>query len=112
MEDDLHDHAQRTIGERPAWPKQIHVLDSIPLTSVGKIYKPRLRCDAAERLVTRLVRRHDGAGEAQVHVSEGGRRGMQVRVMLPATAAASAPEIERELAGYVFESEVCVVEAA
>jgi fatty-acyl-CoA synthase len=111
-EDDLHDHAQRTIGERPAWPKQIHVLDSIPLTSVGKIYKPRLRCDAAERLVTRLVRRHDGAGEAQVHVSEGGRRGMQVRVMLPATAAASAPEIERELAGYVFESEVCVVEAA
>ena len=40
------------IAERPAWPKHIHVIEAIPLTSVGKIFKPQLRCDAATRLVT------------------------------------------------------------
>ena len=53
-EAELHEHAQRTIGERPAWPKQIHIVEAIPLTTVGKIYKPQLRCDAAARLVTRV----------------------------------------------------------
>ncbi len=54
-EEQLHEHAQRTIGERPAWPKHIYIVDSIPLTTVGKIYKPQLRRVAAERLVTNIV---------------------------------------------------------
>ena len=29
-----------------AWSKQIHIVDAIPLTTVGKIYKPQLRCIA------------------------------------------------------------------
>lgn len=43
------------MGELPAWPRQIHLVDAIPLTSVGKIYKLQLRCDAATRLVTQIV---------------------------------------------------------
>ena len=97
---------KRTIGERPAWPKQIHIVDAIPLTSVGKIYKPQLRCDAASRLVTRLVRDQLALPDARVQVQEGGRRGMRVSVTLPEAAAASVPAVERELAGYLFEAEV------
>jgi hypothetical protein len=37
---------------------------------------------------------------------------MHVRIMLPATAASIAPDIERELAAFLFESEVCVAAAA
>jgi hypothetical protein len=37
----------------------------ILLTSVGKIYKPQLRCDAASRLVTRLVREQLGRARCQ-----------------------------------------------
>ncbi|MGZ5276383.1 MAG: AMP-binding protein, partial [Caldimonas sp.] len=85
-EDELHEHAQRTIGERPAWPKQIHIVESIPLTTVGKIYKPQLRCDAASRLLARLVRDELALPEAQIQVSEGGRRGMRVSVILPEAA--------------------------
>ena len=105
-EDELHAHAQGAIAERPAWPKQIHIVDAIPLTSVGKIYKPQLRCDAASRLVTGLVHDRLALPDARVHVQEGGRRGMRVRVTLPAAAVGSVPAVERELAGYLFEAEV------
>jgi len=105
-EDELHEHAQRTIAERPAWPKQIHIVEAIPLTSVGKIYKPQLRCDAAARLVTRVVRDQLGLADAQVQVSEGGRRGMKVSVTLPVAAAHSVPAVQQTLAAYLFEAQV------
>jgi fatty-acyl-CoA synthase len=107
-EDDLREHAQRTIAERPAWPKRIHVVDAIPLTSVGKIYKPQLRCDAAARVVTQVVRERLGLAAAQVRASEGGRRGMKVSVTLPAGAAASAAAVQEALSGFLFESDVAV----
>ena len=107
-EDELHEHAQRTIGERPAWPKQIHVVDAIPLTTVGKIYKPALRCDAAARLVTRIVRDQFAVADAQVRVGEGGRRGLRVEVTLPPAGRTSAPALEQALAAYLFESRITV----
>jgi fatty-acyl-CoA synthase len=108
-EDELHEHAQRAIAERPAWPKRIHVVDTIPLTSVGKIYKPQLRCDAATRVVTRIVRDELQLADAALQVSEGGRRcGLRVSVRLPEAARASQPAVERALAGYLFEAVVTV----
>jgi len=104
-EGELQTHAQRTIGERPAWPKQIHIVDAIPLTSVGKIYKPQLRCDAAARLVGWVVREQCGVADARVQASDGGRRGLRVSVAVPGAAVA---EVERALAGYLFETEVVV----
>ncbi len=106
LEDELHEHAQRTIAERPAWPKQIHIVEAIPLTSVGKIYKPQLRCDAARRLVTRVVCDQLGFAAARVEVSEGGRRGMKVSVTLPAAEAPSVPAVQEALAAYLFEAQV------
>jgi len=106
--DELHDHAQQTIGERPAWPKEIVIIDAIPLTSVGKIYKPQLRCDAAARLVNRVVREQLALTDAQVQVSEGGRRGMRVSVTLPHAAQASVPAVQQALAAYLFEAQVAV----
>ncbi len=107
-EDELHEHAQRTIGERPAWPKQIHIVEAIPLTLVGKIYKPPLRCDAAARLVARVVREQCGVADAQVQASDGGRRGLRVSVVVPRAAQAKVPDVENILAGYLFETVVAV----
>lgn len=54
--DELKAFAEPLIGrERQAWPKQIIVIDAIPVTSVGKIFKPQLRTDAVERLVAQVV---------------------------------------------------------
>ena len=107
-EDELHDHAHQTIAERPAWPKQIHIVDAIPLTTVGKIYKPALRCDAAARLLQQVLRGQLGVPEAQVQVQEGGRRGMRVRVTLPPSARDQHPAVEQALASYLFEAEVVI----
>ncbi len=111
-EDELHAHAQLTIGERPAWPKQIHIVEAIPLTSVGKIYKPQLRCDAARRLVQRVVQVQLGLAQAKVQVEEGGRRGMRVNVTLPEADRPRLPEVEQALASYLFESRVAVAGAS
>lgn len=107
-EGDLQEHAQRTIDERPAWPKQIHIVDTIPLTTVGKIYKPSLRCDAAARLVTELVHNQLELPDAGIEVEVGGARGLRVTVTLQATSRASVPAVEKALAAYLFEAKVLV----
>ncbi len=107
-EAELHEHAQQTIGERPAWPKQFHIVEAIPVTSVGKIFKPQLRCDAAARLVSAVLREQHRLPDVQVQVSTGGPRGLIVNVSLPAGAAAEAPAVTKTLAGYLFEARVVV----
>lgn len=105
---ELHAHAQQRIGERPAWPKHFHIIDAIPMTSVGKIFKPELRCDAAARLVSAVLREQHQLPDAQVRASSGGPRGMIVSVTLPATAANALPAVTQALAGYLFEARVVV----
>lgn len=106
-EDELREHAQATIAERPAWPRSIHVVETVPLTTVGKIYKPALRCDAAERQVHQCLAALGVAG-ATVQAREGGRRGMQVSVVLPAAAAASLAAVQAALKPFLFEASVSV----
>jgi fatty-acyl-CoA synthase len=105
---ELHAHAQQRIGERPAWPKHFHIVEAIPMTSVGKIFKPELRCDAAARLVSAVLREQHQLPDAQVRVSTGGPRGLIVSVTLPATAATALPAVTQALAGYLFEARVVV----
>jgi fatty-acyl-CoA synthase len=105
-ESELHAHAQQTLGERPAWPKQFHIVDAIPVTSVGKIFKPQLRCDAAAKLVSAVLYEKLGLAEAQVQASSGGSRGLIVRVVLPASAEAALPAVQEALAAYLFEARV------
>jgi fatty-acyl-CoA synthase len=51
----LLDHAQQTIKERAAIPKNISILDQMPVTAVGKIFKLPLRCDAVRRVYTEVL---------------------------------------------------------
>ncbi len=105
---DLQAHAQSTIDERPAWPKRILVIDTVPLTTVGKIYKPGLRCVAAKLRVSELLHREMELPDATVEVMDGGARGMRVTVTLRTRDAASLPEVKHALAAYLFEAHVMV----
>jgi fatty-acyl-CoA synthase len=107
-EAELQTYAQQAIAERPAWPRHIHIVDSIPLTSVGKIYKPRLRCDAVVRLVTGIIQEEMGLAGASVQAQEGGPRGMRVTVTLSLTQQASVAPVEDALKAYLFEAKVLV----
>jgi fatty-acyl-CoA synthase len=104
----LHQHARSSIDERPAWPKHIQTFDAIPLTTVGKIYKPSLRCDATKRKITDLVQVEIGLTSARVDVVVGGSRGMRVTVTLSENHRSSVGYLEATLAAFLFESQVYV----
>ncbi len=41
--------------ERAAMPVNLYFVEAVPLTAVGKVFKPALRWDAAQRAVTRML---------------------------------------------------------
>jgi fatty-acyl-CoA synthase len=106
--EDLHQHAQSVIDERPAWPKLIQTIDTIPLTTVGKIFKPSLRCIVAKQKVLELVQKEFGITNVEVEVVAGGYRGMRVNITLSEGDRSSATELETALAAFLFEAQVQV----
>lgn len=48
--EEVLDWARQHIGERAAVPKEAIVIEHLPLTAVGKIFKPALRWDAVRRV--------------------------------------------------------------
>ena len=48
--DALRAHAESHIGEKAAQPKHLEVLDELPKTAVGKVFKPALRKMAIDRV--------------------------------------------------------------
>ena len=54
-EADLLAWASTAIGEPAARPKHIHPIDAIPVTEVGKHFKPALAADAAVRAITEAL---------------------------------------------------------
>jgi fatty-acyl-CoA synthase len=67
---DLRDWAAHRVTERAAAPKAVVVLDALPLTGVGKLYKPALRADATRRELLEALR--DVAGVRGVDVTADG----------------------------------------
>ena len=57
--------ARARIGEAAARPKRVYPIDAIPVTAIGKHFKPALVADAAVRAVTEVLAEADLAG-AQV----------------------------------------------
>ena len=69
----LLEWAASTIGEPAARPKRIYAIPAIPLTAVGKQFKPALAADAARRAVAEALDRAGvNAGEITVTPGEGG----------------------------------------
>ena len=83
--DEIKEFARANIPERGAAPVEVIVVDRMPLTDVGKIFKPPLRRDAAERAFTEAL----AALPATVAVSDDPARGLVARVTL-ADAAKTA----------------------
>lgn len=87
---ELQQWAAARTPERAAVPVHVYVVDTIPLTAVGKVFKPSLRYDAAEREVRRLLASIlDGKGcTSTVEVASHPEHGtfMTVEICGPATA--------------------------
>lgn len=87
------------IAERAALPRRITVLPALPLTAIGKVYKPALRLRAAERV---LAERLQQAGLLQATVQGEDRGGRLVLRFGGADAATLRPL----MAGFAIEWEL------
>jgi fatty-acyl-CoA synthase len=112
-EDALLAHAAANVGERAAVPKAIHVIDAIPLTPVGKIFKPALRWQLIEWVFSReLEALGDSASAVSVAASEHKVHGTSVAIRA-ACGQGVAPEtleakVEEILARYTVHYSLAV----
>ncbi|MCK9510095.1 MAG: AMP-binding protein [Pigmentiphaga sp.] len=73
-------HARATVPERPAWPKRIEIVEALPQTAVGKVYKPELRRRAILWVLADRVRAAGLEGKVTVECRDQGR-GLAVRLV-------------------------------
>lgn len=100
--DELMRHAQASIHEKAAVPKEIHLVEAMPLTAVGKIFKPQLRNQLIEQMVTdELNALLQTPFKVAVRVDK--KLGQCVIV---STTAESAATVKQALADYTFCLEV------
>jgi fatty-acyl-CoA synthase len=96
--------------ERAAVPVRVDVIDPMPLTGVGKVFKPHLRWLATERAFNQALADLPHSAQSQVRVGADGTHGSLATVTLAAVAAtdrdAVAKAVQERLAPFVTRHEI------
>jgi acyl-CoA synthetase (AMP-forming)/AMP-acid ligase II/enoyl-CoA hydratase/carnithine racemase len=94
----LQMHIERTIMEPPAKPKRVVVLDALPVTAVGKIFKPALR-DLAIREKAKLeIERVFGEGaNADITVEQDDKLNTRIRIVVDTADSARLRTLSESL---------------
>jgi fatty-acyl-CoA synthase len=97
-EDDILAYLKDKIGERAAVPKEVFIVAEIPLTPVGKIFKPSLRWQAIERVYhTELQALDDLAEKIEVSVKEDKIHGAIAELKIDAAPGVDAADIKTKV---------------
>ena len=97
-EADLLAYAKEQVGERAAVPKAIYVLEAIPLTPVGKIFKPALRWQVIERVFTEELKAlGDAAAAVKVSAAEDKVHGTSVTIDATCTSGTTPKQLEEKI---------------
>ena len=87
------------VDEPPARPKAVYLIEQMPMTNVGKIYKPELRAMAAGRVASALVHAICGelglAPEARPRVLSDEQQGVVVHI--DAAVGTAHPQLQERL---------------
>ncbi|NIA25674.1 MAG: acyl-CoA synthetase [Gammaproteobacteria bacterium] len=93
--DELLEFAREHVGERAAVPKQIRIVDSIPLTAVGKIFKPELVHREIADEFRNVVAKIEGVQSVEVIARANPRYGVVAEISVVG-AEGSAPDEVRD----------------
>lgn len=107
---DLLQHCKARIQERAACPTAIFPLETMPLTPVGKIFKPALREMAMRAAVSQTVERIAGKAPKSVEADLSSGR-PRVTLDLGEVAPETADRVLAELSAFAFESRLVGHEA-
>lgn len=89
--DALKDWVRDRIAEKGATPSYVEVMDALPVTPIGKLFKPPLRQKAIQRVFTEAL---GNAGlEADLEVLDKGKEGFFVEIQ------SSTPELIQQVLG-------------
>jgi fatty-acyl-CoA synthase len=92
------EYLQEEIGERAAIPKEVTVIDEVPLTPVGKIFKPALRWKAIQNVYqNELEALGDLAESVEVAVSEDKVHGSLATITIRAASQISEDQIKEKV---------------
>jgi acyl-CoA synthetase (AMP-forming)/AMP-acid ligase II len=109
-EEDLLEYAQTHIHEQAAVPKQIHVVDALPQTAVGKLFKPALRRREIAEAYREAVLAAPGVHDADVDAVADSTHGTLVQIrgtVDPSREPADVrARVEDQLAPYTTEYEL------
>lgn len=103
----LIEFARARIPERAAVPKEIVIVEKLPLTAVGKVHKQTLKLDATRCVAEEVVRDVAGATAFFVSAEPDSLHGLVVRVR---ASKACIGKIEKALAAFTFRSEIQAIE--
>jgi fatty-acyl-CoA synthase len=90
------------VYERPATPKRVTIIQAMPTTAIGKIYKPELRLRAMETKLTEML--SDVPGATVKALEQGGTLTVQV-VMVSSYDALREGQLRERLAAIAVEIE-------
>ncbi|WP_435582225.1 acyl-CoA synthetase [Amycolatopsis thermoflava] len=96
-EQELCDWARHQVPETAAAPKTVTVLDALPLTDLGKPYKPALRADATRRELTEALAGLPGVLDVDAEVDDG-----SVIVVVRTSGDADEPAVKAVLDRYAI----------
>ena len=101
-EEELLKFAQENIFERAAIPKRIHILDSIPITPVGKVFKPALESMEIRRCIVREAENIHQDTSFEVKIVESSPHGKSAHVILTSWKDNDIESLKKSLAHYSF----------
>jgi fatty-acyl-CoA synthase/long-chain acyl-CoA synthetase len=84
-EEELLQHCKVHVHERAAQPKHMTILDELPKTAVGKVFKPDLRKNAITRVYNAALEER-GVNASVVEVVDDKKRGLVARIAKSGTA--------------------------
>jgi len=98
--EELKAHCRAHIAEQAALPKDIWILDAIPLTAVGKVFKPALRQDAVKRVYRASAESVLGPNSVRVDVEQDPKLGLVAVLTVGEAKPADLDALKEHLAAF------------
>jgi fatty-acyl-CoA synthase len=99
-EGEILEYLGKEVGERAAVPKQVYIIPQIPLTPVGKIFKPALRWESIRKVYEgALAPVKEMVSQMEVTVTEDKVHGSLVTITITPAPGVSEAAIEEKAGG-------------
>ncbi|REL25506.1 acyl-CoA synthetase [Thalassotalea euphylliae] len=102
--EELLSFAAAEISERAAIPKAIHIVEQLPVTAVGKVFKPQLEMQEIDKCITALASEMLPQTQASVSVAQDPKHGILASIELGECDGEAKAAFVKKLGEYTFKS--------